>query len=110
MSSALVLVPPGQVEKPVGRATSPRTRFQRVPPRSARLSRLKAGSRPGLAAPQSKLSSIVAKVLPLEDRLAALNELRQDPASPAARKELAKSLASKINLLAAKAARIAGEC
>jgi hypothetical protein len=52
----------------------------------------------------------VPKAAPLEDRLAALNELRQDPDSPATRKELAKCLASKINLLAAKAARLVGEC
>src|SRR5438128_138766 len=32
----------GRVEKSVGRAFSPRTRFQRVPPRSARLSRLES--------------------------------------------------------------------
>jgi hypothetical protein len=42
--------------------------------------------------------------------LAALNELRRDAGSPAARLELTKCLASKISLLAAKAARIAGEC
>jgi hypothetical protein len=39
-----------------------------------------------------------------------MSDLRRDPSSPAARQELAKSLANKINLLAAKAARIAGEC
>jgi hypothetical protein len=46
----------------------------------------------------------------LEDRLAALGDLRRDANAPEARKELAKCLASKINLLAAKAARIVGEC
>ena len=46
----------------------------------------------------------------LEDRLAALSDLRQDPTAPEARKELVKCLASKISLLAAKAARIVGEC
>src|SRR5262245_60973306 len=46
----------------------------------------------------------------LEDRLAALNDLRRDPNAPEARQELTKCLASKINLLAAKAARIAGDC
>ena len=54
--------------------------------------------------------TIVAKAAPLEDLLAALNELRLDPDSAASRKELARNLAAKINLLAAKAARIAGEC
>jgi hypothetical protein len=52
----------------------------------------------------------VPKSPSLEDRLAALNDLRREPDSPAARQELAKCLASKISLLAAKAARIAGEC
>jgi hypothetical protein len=42
--------------------------------------------------------------------MAALSEIRKDPDSPAARQELAKCLASKINVLAAKAARIAAEC
>jgi hypothetical protein len=51
----------------------------------------------------------VPKAPRLEDRLAALSDLRRDPHAPEARKELAKCLASKINLLAAKAARIAGE-
>lgn len=46
----------------------------------------------------------------LEDRLAALSEIRKDPDAPANRKELTKCLSSKISLLAAKAARIAGEC
>ena len=50
------------------------------------------------------------KAAPLEDQLAAMNDLRHDSDSPATRKELAKCLASKINLLAAKAARIVGEC
>jgi HEAT repeat protein len=52
----------------------------------------------------------VPKSHALEDRLAALGDLRRDPGSPAARQELAKCLAHKINLLAAKAARIIGEC
>jgi hypothetical protein len=51
----------------------------------------------------------VPKAPRLEDRLAALSDLRRDPDSPAARQELTKCLASKINLLAAKAARIVGE-
>src|SRR5690349_20913848 len=38
-----------------------------------------------------------------------MGDLRKDPSSPAARQELAQCLASKISLLAAKAARIAGE-
>ena len=46
----------------------------------------------------------------LEDRLAALSDLRRDPDSPATRQELEKCLTGKISLLAAKAARIAGEC
>ena len=45
----------------------------------------------------------------LEDRLAALGELRMDPASARARQELSKALTARISLLAAKAARIAGE-
>jgi len=52
----------------------------------------------------------VSKAPRLEDRLAALGDLRRDPDTPEARKELAKCLASKINLLAAKAARIVGDC
>src|ERR1051325_7487401 len=50
------------------------------------------------------------KAAPLEDQLSALNDLRHDPDAPATRKELAQCLASKMNVLAAKAARIAGEC
>jgi hypothetical protein len=46
----------------------------------------------------------------LEDRLAALGDLRRDPDTPEARQELARCIGSKINLLAAKAARIVGEC
>ena len=45
----------------------------------------------------------------LEDKLAALGELRKDPSSPESRQELARALAARINLLAAKAAKIAGE-
>jgi HEAT repeat protein len=52
----------------------------------------------------------VPKAPSLEDRLAALSELRKDPDSPQSRQELRKCLASKTSLLAAKAARIAGEC
>jgi HEAT repeat protein len=52
----------------------------------------------------------VPKAPRLEDRLAALSDLRRDPDTPEARKELEKCLASKISLLAAKAARIVGEC
>ena len=59
---------------------------------------------------RTRENKAVPKSAPLEDRLAALNDLRRDAASPAARQELAKCLASKINLLAAKAARIVGEC
>src|ERR1041384_3117133 len=54
--------------------------------------------------------STVAKAAPLEDRLAALNRLRDEPDAPATRRELTKCLARKVNLLAAKAARIVGEC
>src|SRR5262245_53701939 len=53
---------------------------------------------------------VVPKAPRLEDRLAALSDLRRDPNTPEARTELTKCLASKINLLAAKAARIVGEC
>jgi len=52
----------------------------------------------------------VAKAAKLEDRLAALTDLRKDPNTPEARKELTKCLAGKVNLLAAKAARIVGDC
>jgi HEAT repeat protein len=52
----------------------------------------------------------VPKAPRLEDRLAALSDLRREPDSPEARKELTKCLASKINLLAAKGARIVGDC
>jgi len=52
----------------------------------------------------------VAKAPRLEDRIAALSDLRRDPDTPEARKELTKCLGSKISLLAAKAARIVGEC
>ena len=45
----------------------------------------------------------------LEDRLAALSDLCRNPNALEARKELAKCLSSKINLLAAKAARIVGD-
>lgn len=52
----------------------------------------------------------MAKAAKLEDRLAALTDLRKDPNTPEARKELTKCLAGKVNLLAAKAARIVGDC
>jgi HEAT repeat protein len=52
----------------------------------------------------------VPKAPRLEDRIAALSDLRRDPDAPEARKELTRCLASKINLLAAKAARIVGDC
>jgi hypothetical protein len=52
----------------------------------------------------------VPKAPRLEDRLVALSDLRRDPNTPAARQEFGKCLASKISLLAAKAARVIGEC
>ena len=46
---------------------------------------------------------------PLEDQLARLADLRSQPPSPEARREVAAFVNAKSNLLAAKAARIAGE-
>ncbi len=48
----------------------------------------------------------MAKKLTLEDKLAALNELREEPASPEATKALGKALESKISFLVARAAEI----
>jgi HEAT repeat protein len=52
---------------------------------------------------------VARKVSSLEEQLDRLAELRGQAPSPEGRAEAAKYLASKINLLAAKAARIAGE-
>ena len=49
------------------------------------------------------------KVSSLEEQLDRLADLRGQPSSPEGRAEAAKCLASKMNLVAAKAARIAGE-
>ena len=49
------------------------------------------------------------KVSSLEEQLDRLAKLRSQPSSPEGRAELGKYLASKMNLVAAKAARIAGE-
>ena len=49
------------------------------------------------------------KVSSLEDQLGRLAELRGQPSSPEARAEVAKCLAGKMNLVASKAARLAGE-
>jgi hypothetical protein len=51
----------------------------------------------------------MAQTLTIEQKLARLGELRRDPAAPGAEQELAACLSSKINLLTAKAARIAGD-
>lgn len=45
----------------------------------------------------------------LEERIDRLSDLRADPAAPHVRPELSKALSSRISLLAAKAARLAGE-
>src|SRR3954453_14310347 len=57
-----------------------------------------------------RIPSLVPKAPKLEDRLAALSDLRREPDAPEARKEFTKCLASKISLLAAKGGRIVGEC
>ncbi len=49
---------------------------------------------------------VLAKNRSLENKLAALNELRDDPASPEATKALGKALESKISFLVARAAEI----
>jgi HEAT repeat protein len=51
----------------------------------------------------------MAKARTLDDQLASLRALESDPASPAARDELRRALASKNNHLVAKAAQIVGE-
>jgi HEAT repeat protein len=52
---------------------------------------------------------VARKVSSLEEQLDRLAELRGQPPSPEGRAEAAKYLTSKMNLVAAKAARIAGE-
>jgi HEAT repeat protein len=52
---------------------------------------------------------VARKVSSLEEQLDRLSELRGQPPSPEGRAEVAKHLNSKMNLAAAKAARIAGE-
>jgi len=52
---------------------------------------------------------VARKVSSLEEQLDRLAELRGQPPSPEGRAEVAQYLASKMNLVAAKAARIAGE-
>jgi len=52
---------------------------------------------------------VARKTSSLEEQLDRLAELRGQPPSPEGRAEVAKYLASKMNLVAAKAARIAGE-
>jgi hypothetical protein len=52
---------------------------------------------------------LVPRKPPLEDQLARLADLRSQPPSPEARVEVAGFLNARSNLLAAKAARIAGE-
>ena len=51
----------------------------------------------------------MAKARALEERLAALSELRSDPTSSTAIEKLRKALASKVSHLVAKAAQIVGE-
>lgn len=51
----------------------------------------------------------MAKRRGLEEKLAALEELRRDPSSDRATEQLRKALASKTNSLAARAAQIAGD-
>jgi hypothetical protein len=51
----------------------------------------------------------VAKQLPIEEQVLALNKLRADPKSDATRDALARALSGKSNLLAAKAAQLASE-
>jgi len=52
---------------------------------------------------------VARKVRPLEEQLDRLSDLRGQPPSPEGRAEIARFLESKSNLVAAKAARIAGE-
>jgi HEAT repeat protein len=52
---------------------------------------------------------VARKISPLEEQFDRIAELRREAPSPAGSAELAKYLGGKINLLAAKAARVAGE-